>query len=179
MSYFTQNIPNSGDDPKVSQGQLLGNFGKINEDYAIDHVGLTASSDNGFHKRIVFENVLGVDPNFAANICSLYTKTVSGNPELFFQNDNTAVDIFQLTNLTVTNTGTNYSVTTPWGIKFQFGQSATSPITFNSPFSVGFTKFSAILTGIAATNPKVATFTDTGITYSPSNSVYYFAAGTP
>lgn len=181
MSFYTPSIPQAGDDPKVSQAQIQGNFGRLNTDFNVDHVQFTSSINRGQHRKITFQDVLAVDPNKAADIASLYTKLFNSAPELFFQNNNAASDVYQLTNLDIASSGTRFAFTTPWGIKIHVGQVTASPISFAfSPFDAAFTPYTAILTGIAASNPKVSTFTNTQITYTPAgagNSVYYIAMG--
>jgi hypothetical protein len=178
MSFYNQNIPNSGDDPAVSQGQLLGNFGKINTDYSEDHVALTAAVNNGFHKKVTFQDVQVADPGLIGNLCSLFTKDVSGTPELFFEN---ALDSLQLTNLVVGTTGTNYSIITPWNLKIQMGLSTGTSITFQDPFSSGPTIFFAGLSGVSAEDPKVTVITTTTLTYvtSSGTTAYYLVIGLP
>ena len=55
MSYHPS-IPQANDDPTVSQGQLLDNFGTLNTDFAINHVAFTAGGNAGFHKIVQFTN---------------------------------------------------------------------------------------------------------------------------
>lgn len=179
MSFFNPNIPQANDDPAVSQGQLLGNFGKINTDYNIDHVALTAAVNNGFHKKITFQDVLVADPGLIGNLCSLFTKDVSGTPQLFFENSAASL---QLTNLVVTNTGTNYSVTTPWNLKIQMGKSTGTTITFKDPFSTNPpTIFHVGLTGETAVNPKVTGVSNTTLTFTAESGTiaYYTVIGLP
>lgn len=181
MSFYIPSIPQADDDPKVSQGQILGNFTRLNTDFNVDHVQFSASTNRGQHRKITFQNVLGVDPDKAANIASLYTKTFAGDPELFFQNNNTSADVFQLTNLDIPSTGTNYKVTTPWGLQIAFGRGTGGSITFQGTgFTAGTTIISAILTGIGASNPQVGVVTLTGLTYTPNgpgDTVYYLVFG--
>lgn len=178
MTYHP-NSPDSNDDPSVSQGELLDNFSKLNSDFAINHSALTASLNAGFHTKIQFPTGLGASPDLIAPNSSLYTKLISSVAELFFQNDATATDEFQLTNLSVGNTGTNYTFTSPWGIKFQMGSGSGGNITFHDAYNAGtFVGYTALVSGIAATNPIVTGFSNTGLTYTPTGTVYYFAMGT-
>lgn len=178
MSFYTPSIPQSGDDPKVSQAQILGNFSRLNSDFNEDHISFSSTVNRGQHRKVTFQNVLGSDPDKSANIASLYTKTFAAAPELFFQNNNTANDVFQLTNIAVPNTGTNWTFVTPWGLQVMIGQSTGGTITFHAGgFPVGTGLLTAVLTGIAANNPKISTFTITGMTYTPAQSVYYMAIG--
>lgn len=106
MSYHP-NIPLSTDDPTVSQGQLLDNFAKMNTDFAINHVALTAGGNNGFHKLVQFTNVLPSDPAVTGVQSAVYPKNVDGAPQLFFNN---VSQVYPLTGLRVIN-GTITNIT--------------------------------------------------------------------
>jgi len=177
---FNPNIPQANDDPSVSQAQLLANFGVLNTDFAVNHNPLTATANPGFHTKVFFANVLGADPGLSAPQSSLYTKTVSAANQLFFQNGALASNVFQLTNLPVVTTGTNYSVVTPWGLIIKMGQANASPINFADAIANPLnTVYTALLTPrnsfttffITAVNP-------TNLTYNGFVPVYYLAIGT-
>lgn len=106
MSYHP-NIPQATDDPTVSQSQLLDNFGKMNTDFAINHVALTAGGNNGFHKLVQFTNVLPTDPVVTGVQSAVYPKNVDGSPQLFFNN---VSQVYPLTGLRVIN-GTITNIT--------------------------------------------------------------------
>ncbi len=185
MSAYNAQIPQSNDDPKVSQSQILGNFSKLNADFDIDHRPFTSSTNSGFHRKITFQDVLVGNPGLSEPLSSLYTKLVSSNPELFFQNNSADSDAFQLTNLTVTSTanvdGVDYQVITPWNLKIQMGFSA-SPITFdNGGFDGPLLIFSALVSGGTAINPIVTGVTTTQLTFTDSggSTVHYFVIGLP
>ena len=180
MSYVS-GIPQGTDDPKISQGQLLSNFGKINSDYMQDHVALTSSSNSGFHKKVTLQDVLPGDPGLPEPLSSVDTKTRAAKPELFFQRDNVAAtDVMQLTNLPGVVSTTNYSIITPWNIMIKMGLSGGSPISFAGPaFSAPPTLFLG-LTGVTASNPRVTSASTTQLIYTPfANSVYYLVLGLP
>src|SRR5574340_1090039 len=116
MSYHPT-IPQPNDDPSVSQGQLLDNFGKLNSDFSVNHVPFTAGANNGFHTLVQFPTVQSSDPAVSGQQSVVYPKAGPVDPELFFRNIN---NIFQLTNLpfvngTITNVvvGANGRVTSP------------------------------------------------------------------
>lgn len=164
MSY-NPNIPFSTDDPKVSQGQILGNFGKANSDFDVNHYTFTQAINAGFHRLVQFRAALAVDPNQNDPISSLYTKTVAGKSELFFQNGNLGTDVYQMTALPVTTVGTNYSVTTPWKLQIQMGTSAASPVTFSNPFPLGTVFLTSQATNVNGTQINVTGTTITQMTY--------------
>lgn len=99
MSYHA-NIPQANDDPSVSQGQLLDNFGKLNSDFSVNHVPFTAGSNNGFHTLVQFPTVQPSDPAVSGQQSVIYPKAGPIDPELFFRNINA---IAQLTHLPVVN----------------------------------------------------------------------------
>lgn len=102
---YNPNIPQANDDPQQSQGQLLNNFGTINSKFSINHNPYTNSANPGFHTKINFAAVLAADPNLSSPQSSLYPKNQlsTNTTELYFQNNNTAVDVKQLTNLPIAN----------------------------------------------------------------------------
>ena len=116
---------------------------------------------------------------------SLYTKLVAGVAQLFFQNNTTPADVFQLTNPTVFNTGTNYTVLTPWNIIIKMGLASGPTITFDATgpnFSLATTIYAALVTGQGATTqPRITNFVApfASMTVTPNSSMYYFVMGSP
>jgi hypothetical protein len=87
MSY-NANIPQATNIISSSQGQLLTNFSQLNTIFDVDHVTFDATSNNGQHQQITFNqnNVPGsapVDPNSV-----IYTQagTASSNAQVMWQN---------------------------------------------------------------------------------------------
>jgi len=105
---YHPSIPQATDDPSISQGQLLDNFGKLNTDFAVNHVAFTAGGNNGFHKLVQFTNVLAADPSVSGVQSAVYTKTVNSAPQLFFNN---STNVYPLTGLAFVN-GTITAVVT-------------------------------------------------------------------
>lgn len=177
MSYSF--IPNPNDDPRDSQSKLLANFSKLNTDFQINHVALTQTLNSGFHTLVQFPDVQGGDPNLAAPQSSIYTKTVAGASELFFQNGNGVSDVYQLTNLVVGPAGTNYSVLLPWGMRLQMGKTSTSPQVFQTAFQAGFALYTGLATGENATGVRITAVTDTQFTFTATsgNTIYYLFLG--
>jgi hypothetical protein len=140
-SIFNPNIPQTNDDPTVSQSQLLGNFGKLNSDWAANHVPLTSGGNNGFHKFIQFPTVLSGDPTLTGLQSQVYPKTDgNGNTALFFAN---ASKVYQLNDLTIVNPGAgganDYGFVTPFGFTINAGSvaSGVTTVTFAVPFTTG------------------------------------------
>jgi len=161
---FNPNIPQASDDPSVSQGQILTNFTQLNNIFGTDHITYDAASDNGEHKQISLNAPLGADPGLADPKASVYTKTVNGDSELFyekFNNAGAANQTRQMTNLirtTVANTGTAggniTSTDTPWGLRLIWGLTNSFSGTQTVIAPVGTTILNFQLTGNVSTGTR-------------------------
>ena len=89
---YYPDIPLDTDDPSDSQGLILSNFSTLNQQFSIDHIPLTDSTNNGFHTKISY--VPGGVPGDLDAIPRVYCKIISypdlPNPptsrsELFFK----------------------------------------------------------------------------------------------
>lgn len=175
---YNPNIPQPNDDPTASQADLLGNFGKLNTDWAVNHIPLTSGGNNGFHKMVQFPNVLGSDPAVTGLQSALYPKIgPDSNPALFFKN---AANVLQLTTLPVVTVGTNFGIKTPFGFTINVGTiaSGVTSTTFAIPFvSQVYTAeltpqnsvISYVLTSVGLTGLTLAT--------SSPAAYYYLAIG--
>ena len=140
-----------------------------------------AGGDQGFHEPgVVCYLPLSADPRTAHPQSSVYSKTVSGLAQLFFQNGPLTPDnVYQLTGLPIDVAGgSRYGFKTPWGLTFNMGSSSFSPVTFATPFSG--VVYTALLTdNIAFLDTAFITSVDgTSLVYSPFNQpVYYFVVG--
>lgn len=183
MSVYNPNIPQANDDPTDSQADLLGNFGKLNTDWQVNHVPLTSGANNGFHTLIKFPNVVST-PGVSGLQSALYPQLgSSGFPELFFIN---ALKAVQLTSLPVTTSGTDNGITTPWGLIFNAGSvaSGTTTVTFAIPFASALYTLEMTPQGSTATSYTITSLITTGSaitgfnfsTINPSN-FYYIAIG--
>lgn len=96
---YNPSIPQSSDDPSVSQAQLLTNFGQINTAISRDHVTLTDATNNGLHKKVTFNEIQGADPGETYPKTAFYPKerTVGGDdiPQLFYES-NTSLGVSQV-----------------------------------------------------------------------------------
>jgi hypothetical protein len=175
---YHPNIPLSTDDPTISQGDLLDNFGALAAQFGLNHVSLTAGANQGYHTQVWFAAPLGADPNLTAPQSSVYTKTIT-NSELFFQNTNIASGVSQLTNLVVSSVGNNFGFYTPWGLTFNLGKTNTG--TIGGPYVATFTGpvYVALLTNNANTSvpPALTSVTNIKITYTAAVEVYYLVIG--
>jgi hypothetical protein len=178
---FNPNIPQANDDPTASQSDLLGNFGKLNADWAVNHIPLTSGGNNGFHKMVQFPNVLASDPPVTGLQSAVYPKVgPDGNPALFFEN---LLTVFQLTNLPIVTSGNNYGVKTPWGFSINAGL-ITTPST-SATFTVPMTSnviLCAMITCVGTTGGTANLIrsvdgTTLNIITGTGNSYYYFVMG--
>jgi hypothetical protein len=133
---FLPNIPQAADDPAVSQGQILTNFQQLETVFDVDHVPYTigVGAGAGYHDRVVFNSVAA--PPALGPRSTLHTALIAGFAELFFQNGNN-VDK-QLTGLTIVTVGTNYGVTTPWGLVLNWGVCNANGVGIVNTFAIPF-----------------------------------------
>lgn len=165
---FTSTIPAANNDPADDQPLMLQNNASTAALIAIDHVGFNVAN-GGMHKQVTFTANQSA-PGFSTGVSDLFVNLVSSVSQLFFQNSAGTV---QLTGLTVTQSGSNYGITTPWGLIFNFGSAGITPagtaVVFAVPFS---TATYAALTGQDQNNgtAKVQGLSLTGFTYVYSNA---------
>lgn len=91
-------FPLSGSLISAAPAQFQINFTQANNIFGVDHSTFEVSGapGTGYHKRVTF-GAVSSDPNQAAPICSLYTKTVGSSEQLFFQNGSLASNVIQIT----------------------------------------------------------------------------------
>jgi len=146
---YNATIPAAADQPSVSQGQLLTNFGQLEAVFDVDHVPFTTGvgGGGGRHDRVVFNNV-AVAPGLATPVASLYTAADgAGVTQLFYENEVAGVNVqSQMTNLTITNLGnpgtalgTLYRIDSPAGYTIYMGQtnafSGNRTVTFPAAYT--------------------------------------------
>lgn len=143
MTLWTDNIPNANNTLAADQPNMQNNNTYLATSIAVDHnfTKNTGTTQDGYHKVIHFVNQVG-DPVSVTNTGQLYTKTVNGNQQVFFENS--AGNVQQLTNAPSTATfsrfgtntnyqtasGSNSSVTGGWsympgGVILQYGSTTT------------------------------------------------------
>lgn len=85
---YNPNIPQSGDFISVSQKEIFANFNTVQQVFEKNHFSLTDDnvSNRGKHKRVGFAEQ-GSDPTTSSNVISVYTKDVSGTPEIYARNE--------------------------------------------------------------------------------------------
>lgn len=191
MSY-DPSIPATGHSASQDYGGMQANFAEIQNAFSVNHLPLASASNDGFHTLINLVAPLGGDPNQITPIGSVYTKTVSGASQLFYQNGALAANVVQLTGNLVSEGGnatvsSEYTVTTPWKLILKFGITASlasgSTVTLVSAFPTNF--LGIVITPRLAGNSfcqssanitAASTFTYTNSTGNPQNA-YFFAWG--
>lgn len=164
---YTLNAPNPNDSPAAQQPALSTNTNLVNTYFGTDHVTFTEASDQGEHLKVTLNDVQP-DPALVSPKSQLYSKTVSGQEQLFFAN---ASNVYQVTppnlsSLTVlakcstNNTGANMTFL-PGQFNFQL------PIVFTSPNQYRF-DFATPLTPTQEDNAKVFITVRTG----PNNLIF-------
>lgn len=184
MSY-TPNVPVSGQSLGNSRPIINQNFQTIQTVFDINHVDFNVSGA-GKHNLIQIPTAQSASPGTIAGEIALYSKNVSGVPQLFFQKQNIAAagaDIQMTTNVdpVALEGGTSFL---PGGLILQWGKAAnggagTTIVGFNSAFPNNVFNVSVTPISAGATYPTLtfgtrfldlATF---GITASASNQVQY------
>ena len=183
MPYDTS-IPKTGSNGSADYSAMQGNYLQIQNSFSIDHESLGNSGAlEGFHKKTTFAAPIG-DPGQMAPVASLYTKTVSGLSQLFFQNGALAANVAQLTGNSVL-TASEYTVVTPWGLTLKFGSSTASPAGIAHTFATNFATAAAGMTitvqnAGSMANAVVITGANAFTAYcaSGTQTIYYVAWGT-
>lgn len=88
---YNPNIPQVGDDPSQSQGQILTNFSEINTRFGTDHVQFNDATpaDRGEHLQVTL-NTFKADPTLSYPKSQIYTKVHGLTPN---QNQIAYVDV--------------------------------------------------------------------------------------
>lgn len=183
---YHPSIPQATDNPTNSQADLLDNFGQINTAFNVNHIPFTGGGNSGYHTKIFFQAPLGADPDLTAPQSSLYPKTVAGATELFFQNDVGAANVYQLTNLVLTNVGTEWGFVSPWGLTFNMGFVAsagvTTSVTFQVPFAAATDPLTIMVTPKGTLQDRYSVNVPTNVGFNiistgAATAFYYFAIG--
>ena len=127
---YNSNIPQANNQLSVSQGDLLLNFQAISTYINVNHVDFNGA-DQGKHKFIQLP-AQSAAPATLATEMALYTKNVTGVPQLFLRRSNNGTEI----NLTTSGAATNGWTRLPSGILLKWGTIATT--TFNLLETIAF-----------------------------------------
>lgn len=134
---YNPNIPQANDLISTSQGDLLTNFGQIDDGVSVgianDHVSLTdgTATNRGRHANIRFVEQAG-DPATPVDQVGLYAKDTGGVPRLYIREESSGT-VYQLNGATptVANPGTTWL---PGGLILNYGSAAlgaNSQVTYN------------------------------------------------
>jgi hypothetical protein len=134
---YNNAIPATNNNPSTDQPGMLTNAISIDSILAIDHVGFNATN-GGTHNQSTYNNLIA-KPAILATQGAVYTKSVGGTSQLFFENS-AAVET-QLTGGPQSLAATGYT-TLPGGIKIKWGSvsvtaNSTATLTYNAtdPFT--------------------------------------------
>jgi len=83
---YDSNVPAANHSPKNDQGQMQTNAASISSLIGIDHIGFNVPS-GGYH-NIIHQAPQAADPATVAGVGQIYTKTVSGDQQLFYESGN-------------------------------------------------------------------------------------------
>lgn len=98
MSY-NPNIPQGNQTIASTQVPILTNFSVANTAFGVDHTAFDVATNQGMHKQVTLQAVLGADPNQVSPIASIYTKVSPSTvtSDLYYQNGALAANVTQLT----------------------------------------------------------------------------------
>lgn len=176
-------VPASGNNPSNDQQPMQTNFANLNSYLGVDHTPPGTNPGDGQHNQVTFHKNQAA-PSFANGVSGLYANLVSSASQLFFQNTSGSV---QLTNLTVTTSGTDFGFTTPWGVKINWGIVATTVSGTTVNFQATYSSLSTISVQITSQNPTLAAAPVAALSVTTTNfkaagaagqNAFYFAIGT-
>lgn len=148
---YTPNCPLGPQKINASQPIINANFQQLNTQFSVNHVALTAGSQNGKHTFVSMREQ-GADPATAANEGAIYTKLVGADDELFYryQSNGAVVQLTSGGGVSPTNPG---YCPLPGGLVFQWGnnfRNATGTFVITFPYT--FTTSVFVCTGSWFTN---------------------------
>ncbi len=186
MTYIPD-IPQSGDIPSQSQGEILTNFQQLNTVFDVDHVPFndTTAANRGKHDQSTYIE-LAADPTTAANEVAVYSKDDGGNARLFMRQESNGT-VIQLSGANPTS-AISGSTFLPGGIILKWGVLATpsdgDPVTFAGgafPNNVFALTMAESRNGTSNTATYFTALATTGFTYKSStnsnDAVHYMAIG--
>ena len=185
MSLYKNNIPQPGDRPSTSQGQILDNFSQLDMQYgtAGDHVAFSATTLNGTHNKVTL-NQQGSDQATVANQVCIYPKTLTTNsvaqPELYLrQQSNASTPILMTRGSPNPNSGEGVAY---GGVQIRCGiaSTGTNPQSFSTPFATACIAVVACPNNTGSqVNITAKNATNFSAAANPSGTVsyYYIAIG--
>lgn len=137
---YTTGIPAANNNPSVDQPNMQQNTNSISNLILVDHLGFNVLN-GGYHKVIHFNDQGTTTPGVVPGVGQLYTNTVSGDQQLFYESGSGLVS--QLTpsgKAFSIISSTNGYVYVLGNILIQWGQVAVpivTPISYNIDFPSG------------------------------------------
>ena len=201
MPTYSTNIPQPGDDPSVSQNQILENFQVLNTAFSQDHSAFNAPTQ-GQHKQITFpvSPVTGQPFTYLANQIGLQSlnQLPTSRPDIWMSRGvATAFPITGFDNGSISSNGAVSWSYLPSGLLFIGGQATTSAGTVTITFGTtaagglndfpGFSQYVSFITAIRIDNSgssttvmRVKSFTLTTATFGLANgstdSTFFWSA---
>jgi hypothetical protein len=134
MAYDTT-IPAATHTPAQDQPLMQGNFLQIANSYNTDHIPLTSGSNIGFSNKTTYVNQAS-DPAAVASTGIVYSKTVGGHTELFYEGEAASGKILQITNQNLTTSSGEGFI--PGGLQIRSGSASANGAGFFNTFSTAF-----------------------------------------
>lgn len=177
---YTTGIPAGNLTPGQQRSDLQTNNDSAASIWEVDHFGFGVN-DGGYHDKVTFPYGTTPTPTASGPLGVLYAfLDASSASQLKFVNKTTTV---QLTGITLTNSGSNYGLTTPWGLIINFGSADATTGGVGVTYAVRFNNFRAISLGVnnasASITATVSASSSEGCTIKSTahNTVWYIALG--
>lgn len=182
---YTSNIPQPGDNPSQSQGQILDNFIQIATAFNLNH-GLFNDAAEGKHRFMQMPEQSSA-PTTGANEGALYTADSGTQPDLFYRNESNGSSQ-QITNTSPSLVGSNYAWTFSDGLALRFGTVAHSGTSTTVTFSTAFATAAyivlitpigsaALISGYNAQGLGLSSFFLRSVGSGAGQNFYYLAIG--
>lgn len=163
---YNKSIPAADNNPSVDQPNMQENTDSIDSIINVDHFTFGSGPD-GEHKQVTLPLNLGTVPTVIGPLGLLYTALDAASAaQLIFKNKTTTFQMTTSVTIGNDNNGKNvYTIVTPWGFIFKFGNTSIGPtglvsILLSDPFPV-------ILLGVTAT-PTDQAVTIRSRTFAPN-----------
>ncbi|SRR5216684_3605781 len=141
---YVTGIPAANNNPSSDQPKMQTNFNSISNLIAVDHIGFNTAPTGGYHNVIhITQAPLNTDPSVITTAGQLYTKTIAGNLQLFFESTSGVVSRLSPTGPNFLNNANGFTYLLG-GIFLQWGTNSVPPTTspgnlFTVTFPVPFT----------------------------------------
>lgn len=150
---YNPNIPQAADIISNSQPELLSNFQQLDAQFSTDHVAFSATTNNGFHKKVTYDDFTSPAPTPTGSQGVAYTEdNGAGAPrELFKNSQNTFLNSAVLAMGEFNQTGTVIS----WGYNLASVSAAGSLYTLTFSSALANTNFLVLVNALDPSIPSV------------------------